>query len=453
MDEYLARARRALGAVDEAAASLVVALGALPPPPALPSKKLDTLKKIAERLPGDTRKVRSSLDLTEKTAVDIVDLQDRLEGECAALAADLAALGDELEKAPETAAALASSVVALEERAERLASAIFPNAIEGLRAINRTLWEFRLIAKEYSRTFADEVARAGKKRLTPAQLDAVRGTADQLTKRFDDVNGVLNALAISTLDDSRAVMSVIRQARRALGEAVKDARKRATPPFKPFHGVLGDAEKLARKIDGQFADLRVPVFPSGDGLSELETAIDSSLYTEIAGVERMALLNISARLRSIPFGPGAGDHLLSPRFNIRVFEVFPDRIYFTADEALITSIAALVQQGVFEKAPASLHRFNEGSFKQKVSMKGKQWVSSRKGNLQVSFAKVKSSSGDTHRVNVDADIDLYRGTLRHLFGEVLVNHLTGNTTDQFKVWDILAGVDVEPIGDFDVVTV
>jgi hypothetical protein len=264
---------------------------------------------------------------------------------------------------------------------------------------------------------------------------------------------MLNALAVSTLDDSRAVMSVIRQARRALGEAVKDARKRATNAFKPFHGVLGDAEKLARKIDGQFAELRVPVFPVGDGLSDLESAIDRALYTEIAGVERMALLNISARLRSIPFGAEAGDHLLSPRFNIRVFEVFPDRIYFTADEALIASIEALERQGVFEKAPAALHRFNEGSFKQKVSMKGRQRVASRTGNLQVSYAKVKSSSGETRRVNVDADIDLYRGTLRHLFGEVLVNHLTGNTTDQFKVWDILAGADVEPIGDFDVVAV
>jgi hypothetical protein len=36
---------------------------------------------------------------------------------------------------------------------------------------------------------------------------------------------------------------------------------------------------------------------------------------------------------------------------------------------------------------------------------------------------------------------------------VLVNHLTGSKTDQFKVWDILASNDVAPIGRFEVVTI
>ena len=67
----------------------------------------------------------------------------------------------------------------------------------------------------------------------------------------------------------------------------------------------------------------------------------------------------------------------------------------------------------------------------------------------MSFAAV---SGEPGRVNVDADIDLYRSAVRHLFGEVLVNHLTGRTTDQFKVFDILASAAVPPIGAFGVVT-
>jgi hypothetical protein len=66
----------------------------------------------------------------------------------------------------------------------------------------------------------------------------------------------------------------------------------------------------------------------------------------------------------------------------------------------------------------------------------------------VSFAAV---SGEQGRFNVDADIDLYRSAVRHLFGEVLVNHLTGSTTDQFRVYDILASASVKPIGRFDVV--
>jgi hypothetical protein len=55
-------------------------------------------------------------------------------------------------------------------------------------------------------------------------------------------------------------------------------------------------------------------------------------------------------------------------------------------------------------------------------------------------------------VSVDADIDLYRSPTRHLFGEVLVNHLTGSKTDQFKVWETLASRRVPPIGGFSVVT-
>ena len=43
--------------------------------------------------------------------------------------------------------------------------------------------------------------------------------------------------------------------------------------------------------------------------------------------------------------------------------------------------------------------------------------------------------------------------MSHLFGEVLVNHLTGSKTDQFKVWDTLADNEVTPIGGFDVITV
>ena len=54
--------------------------------------------------------------------------------------------------------------------------------------------------------------------------------------------------------------------------------------------------------------------------------------------------------------------------------------------------------GAFEKAPASLHRFKEGSFKQ---------TTFRKGNLQVSFA-----SRPDGRVVIDLDLarhiqDLY----------------------------------------------
>src|SRR5690606_5047295 len=138
-------------------------------------------------------------------------------------------------------------------------------------------------------------------------------------------------------------------------------------------------------------------------------ALAPELYAGLAGVERFALLNIGARLCSIACASNGSEHLLSPRFEIRVFDVFPDRVYLTASRAFIDEVEALAEAGTFEPAPASLHRYNEGSFKQ---------IAFRRGNLQVSYAHgTPDQPGDRSRVSVDADIDLYRGPLSHLFGE------------------------------------
>jgi hypothetical protein len=440
MESYLRRARQVLADFDGAASGAAAAIGGLPPSPKLSQKQLGKLQAIAARLPEHTARIRFALDLTEKTAVDVVDLQARFEGLTAALAADLATLGDGLEKSPEASASGAGALLTLDEQAERVASAIFPNAIEGLHEINRTLWDFRPIALEYSRTFAAEVARTGKNRMTNAQIETVRETADTINTRFSEVNELLNQLAVSTPGNGATIKSMMKEARQALEDAVKSARARATEAYKPFHGALGRIERLAGKIDGQFDDLRVPVFPVQGNLEDLEAAIDAASYLATTGVERMALLNIAARLKSIAFGAGPDEHLLSGRFRIRIFDLYPSRIYFSTDVGFIDAIARLEQGGTFEAAPASLHRFRDGSYKQ---------TTLRKGNLQVSFAAVPGEPG---RVNVDADIDLYRSPLRHLFGEVLVNHLTGRTTDQFKVFDILAAAAVMPIGAFAVVT-
>ena len=118
--------------------------------------------------------------------------------------------------------------------------------------------------------------------------------------------------------------------------------------------------------------------------------------------------------------------------------MFPDRIYFEADRSIITTSAT--DRATFAAAPASLHRFKEGSFKQKTF---------RKGNLQVSLRDAAAAIASS----IDADIDLYRHAVPHLFGEVLVNHLTGNTTDQYAVRRILDDQSVKAIGGFQLLQV
>ena len=434
MAEYLIDARKALAEFDAASVAFMSALQGNPDWLKLQPQKLEKIKRIVSDLPNRTKVIENSLSTTEKTAVDITDLQHRLETESESLASALGKLGDALEGEPLPVAN--NPVLTLEEHAKRVATALFPNAVEGIQDINRTLWEFRIITADFDRVFAEEEA---KKRLTADQLATVRATADTIKARFDDANELLNQVTVSRQGDAKEVNDVVRKAREAMAGALKAARDRDGDAFKSFRGLLGRAEDLAHKIDGKVSDIRIPIFPTIEGLTEFNL-IDASNYDRLAGVQRMALLNIAARLRSITFDTGSDDHLLSPRFGLRVFEVFPDRFYFTVEKDFLEKIEGMAKKGMFEKAPASLHKFKDGSYKQKAFSKG---------NLQVSYQEIKDGE-HKGRFNVDADIDLYRSPLRHLFGEVLVNHLTGNTTDQFRVFKILAENKLTMLAGFDI---
>jgi len=183
-------------------------------------------------------------------------------------------------------------------------------------------------------------------------------------------------------------------------------------------------------VDKLLDKLRIPVFPAHADLASLAPCISPALYASLGGVQRFALLNIASRLQAITV---KGRTLLDPVYDVKITRVFPDRIYLNAAPALIADIGG--DTAHFSPAPAGLHRYRDGSFKGRHA---------REGNLQVSFA----TNAGGGRVDVDADIDLYRDPFKHLFGEVLVNHLTGRTTDQFNVQQVLAAQQIAPIGGF-----
>lgn len=443
MREYLARAHAALDAFDVSARALATEAGRAGAAP-LAQKSTDTSQGLLDA----TAAIRRSLLLPADTAVDIADLQARLESETRQVARLLKGLGETVEKATgaskAAAGALTPTLQTLEEQAQRVAAAVFPSAIEGVRDINKALWNLRLILRDYGEVF-DKAVRGKLPGFTSKQLDAVDAVAKDVVARFDAVNELVNTLVTAPLvGDSREVAATVKGARAELTAAVKRARSKAADAYKPFHGVLGRAERLASEVAGKFDDLRIPVFPPPGKLDAFAAYVDHNVYHALSGVQRFALMNIGARLASIETAAGSGETLSAPRFDIRVFDVFPDRVYFTARVEFLRAVKDLAGAGVFETAPAGLHRFNDGSYKQQAG---------RKGNLQVSYAAgTPTSPGDPARITVDADIDLYRGTVAHLFGEVLVNHLTGMKTDQFKVWDTLAANEVAPIGGFDVIS-
>jgi len=432
MSTYTDQVLSALTAFDNALAGFGALVRTRPSSATVLRKDLDRLTEWANRAGAAASQLRFSSNIIVGTAVDIVDFQVRLQGEAAALASALGGLASVLQKQPAIRDAFEDAVVTLDEAALGVAAALFPGAVEGLGDVNVALWDFdRVLWREYTTRFRDAV-QSGQ--LTFDQQSKIQAIANEVHQAFDDVNALLNALAENAIPDGPSITRALQAARSALLRAVDNAARKLTTPYAAFAPFVDRAGKIARRVDKLLDKLRIPVFPAHASLDDLHGCITPALYLSLGGAQRFALLNIASRLKSITVN---GRTLLDPAYEVRVTRVFPDRIYLNADAALITDIGGDPAQ--FTDAPAGLHRFRDGSFK---GRHGKQ------GNLQVSFAKAALGT----RVDVDADIDLYRDPFRHLFGEVLINHLTGRTTNQFAVRETLAKMQIAPIGGFTLLT-
>lgn len=399
-------------------------------PTRLPKKALDELRDIIRRATDASAAIGRSFVLIDRTALDIVDMQVRLQSETARLASALRDLGEAVEKQHFVRVMFEDALVALDEAAELVASAVFPSAVQGLRDVNVKLWDFEKIQwKRYTDLLTTVVQ---SQRITSAQQLAIQRLADDVWAAFADVNTLLNELAESRPSDAAALRKRLQQAPETLTRELAKAEARMRPEFGMFAPIIKASRKVAEEVAGLLRKLVIPVYPTHAKLGDCAACIDPGFYDSLSGVQVFALLNILARMQATT---ASGKPLVTGR-NIRIVDVFPDRIYFEADRSLVDDMA---KDAAFKSAPASLHKFRDGSFKQAVFPKG---------NLQVCFA-----ARGPGRVIVDADIDLYRSAVRHLFREVLVNHLTGNTTSQFKVREILEGQQVAAIGGFNLLAV
>ncbi len=434
MPSYTDRVFAALGPFTGHLSALVQQVQALPPDtPRLPRRTLDDLLEIAARVRNASDAITRSFTLIEQTSLDVVDMQVRLQGETARLASSLRALGERVQDQHVVLAALGDELVALDEAAQLVAAAVFPSAVQGLRDVNVALWAFeKLQWKRYTDLLTEVVRR---ETITTEQQVRIQDIADGVAGAFAAVNRLLNELAESRPSDAAGLRARLEHAPTRLTDALGVARARmseAGKPFGAFAPVIDDSADVAEDVAKRLRKLRIPVFPAHGSLGPCREMVSPALYDGLSGVQTFALLNILARLQATQT---ASQPLLSGR-DARVTHAFPDRIYLEAHRSLIDDLA---RDRAFVTAPASLHRFKEGSFKQRTFSKG---------NLQVSYA-----TRAANRVVIDADLDLYRSPLRHLFGEVLVNHLTGDTTDQYAVRRILDEQSVGPIGSFELLRV
>lgn len=434
MSTYTDRAFTALAQFNGRLSTFVEAVHTtVPDPVRLPPQTLKDLLQSATRARTGSDAITRSLTLIDVTALDVADMQVRLQGETARLASSLRDLGQAVERQHFVREAFGDELVALDEAAQMMAAAVFPSAVQGLREVNVKLWDFQKIQwKLYTDILTDVVQRGS---ISSEQQVSIEVIGDAVALAFDEVNTLLNDLAEGRPSDAAFLRHRLEQAPMRLTTALNTASERlgqASATLAGFRPVIEASKDIAKDVAGLLRKMTIPVFPSHEGLSACCAFIAQPLYGSLSGVQAFALLNILARLQATR---ASGRPLLDGRA-AQITHVFPDRIYLEIDRSLIDDMMA---DDAFEKAPASLHRFKEGSFKQ---------TTFRKGNLQVCYA-----TRPGNRVVIDADIDLYRKVVPHLFGEVLVNHLTGNTTDQFKVRSILDDQSIAAIGTFELLRV
>jgi ElaB/YqjD/DUF883 family membrane-anchored ribosome-binding protein len=195
-----------------------------PDPPRLPAKTLKELSEIAARARTGTDAISRSFTLIDVTALDIVDMQVRLQGETARLAAALRDLGDAVQQQHFVREAFEDELVALDEASHLLAAAVFPSAVQGLREANVKLWDFQKIQwKRYTDILNDVVQRG---RIPSDQQARIQAIADDVARAFEEVNTLLNDLAESRATDAASLRRRLKQAPDRLRAALQTASDR-----------------------------------------------------------------------------------------------------------------------------------------------------------------------------------------------------------------------------------
>src|SRR5262245_1160637 len=250
-----------------------------PDPPRLPRKALDELLDAAARARRAADAIARSFSLIDLTALDIVDMQVRLQGETASLAAALRELGRAVERQHFVREAFGDSLVELDEAAQLVAAGVFPGAVQGLREVNVKLWDFEKIQwKRYTDILTDVVRRGV---LTNDQQVRIQSIADDVAAAFADVNMLLNDLAETRAADAGALRKRLQLAPQKLTSSLKtadDQLAKASKALSPFGPVIKASKKVADQVAELLRELTIPVFPTHDRLGDCARFVSMSLY-------------------------------------------------------------------------------------------------------------------------------------------------------------------------------
>jgi hypothetical protein len=429
-EQYYANVRAQLHELDKALGRLA----RVPVPAVLSADESNKLGRAGQKAKAAIEQLLATVAVLEQTPLNVVDLQMRMKQEVRQLVRPLKTVDALASKAVDQSEPLKQRLIELEAQAQYAAGALFPSCIRGLSEINDLIW-LELRPKVLGDFKRERQRQKDNKKWSAARQTAVTRASNDVETAFRNLRTFLNSLATTQVDEATLRDGV--RSHRATMAAVADRARvlKKDKKFSGFKGILDQLRRIATKARRGLLELDVPLFPAWKDLGPVKPLIKQELYDGLAGPQKFALLNITARLRSVVLSEV---NLLDPVYQTNIWLVFPDRIYMRAKTDLIRAVSEHPKD--FNSAPAGLHRFGAGSFKQ---------ATETRGGLQLSFApKLEDARKE---VNVDADIDLFKRPLSHLFGEVLVNHLTGNTTSHYKVYEILRKRNIAAIGGFRVV--
>src|SRR5688500_16866336 len=264
------RASAAIKRFNDHLSTLVKEIESTPADPSrLPREALEELLKITARARKASDAIAHSFKLVDVTALDIVDMQVRLQGETAQLAASLRDLGKAVGRQHFIRDAFDAALVAVDEAAQQLAAAIFPSAVQGLRDVNTRLWDFEKIEWKH---YTDILTRAVQgNSVTPEQLAEIESIADGVARAFADVNTLLNDLAESRAADADVLKRRLDEAPMNLTAALKEADDRieqAPEALKVFKPVIKASRNVAEDVAKLLKRLTIPIFPPHSKLGD-----------------------------------------------------------------------------------------------------------------------------------------------------------------------------------------
>ncbi len=183
------------------------------PAAAAARRRSTSCSQITARARTASDAIARSFTLIDLTALDIVDMQVRLQGETARLASALRELGERSDGSTSSATHSTIALVAARRgRAAGRGGRLPQRGRRGCASVNVKLWDFEKIRVEALHRHPHDGRAAQPDHVRAA--GEIQSIADDVARAFADVNTLLNDLAESRAADADVAAAAARRRRR-----------------------------------------------------------------------------------------------------------------------------------------------------------------------------------------------------------------------------------------------